>query len=270
MSGKHGHFEVCLNRVRHCLVARIEIGDPQFLFIVVERIRKMFDLNADWASISRTLQNDVLLAKRLGNEPGLRIPGCWDGFELATRAILGQQVTVRGATTLAGRLISKFGKPFSAPNGLTRLFPQPEVLAEAKIDGIGLVPARAETIRALARAVCDCKISFTGIVDFEKFLSRLREIPGIGKWTAQYVALRALGDPDAFPSSDLGLLRAMNLPSAHELERRSGAWRPWRAYAAMYLWRVASAHMFRSEELSSEVRAQIDGGAISGKYISCA
>ena len=270
VSGKHGYFEVCLNPERHWLVARIEIADPQFLFVIVERIRKMFDLNADWTSISGTLQNDPMLAEKLQNEPGLRVPGCWDGFELAMRAILGQQVTVKGATALAGRLINKFGKQFCGPNGLTRLFPEPEVLAEAKIDGVGLTTARAATVRALARAVCERKINFTGVVDFEEFLSRLCEVPGIGKWTAQYVALRALGDPDAFPSSDLGLLRAMNLRSAHELERRSGAWRPWRAYAAMYLWRFATMQMVRRKNrLPSEVRAEV-GDTISRENVSLA
>jgi AraC family transcriptional regulator of adaptative response / DNA-3-methyladenine glycosylase II len=186
------------------------------------------------------------------------------------RAILGQQVTVKGATALAGRLINKFGKQFCGPNGLTRLFPEPEVLAEAKIDGVGLTTARAATVRALARAVCERKINFTGVVDFEEFLSRLCEIPGIGKWTAQYVALRALGDPDAFPSSDLGLLRAMNLRSAHELERRSGAWRPWRAYAAMYLWRFAIMQAVRRKNrLPSEVRAEV-GDTISRENVSLA
>ena len=269
VSGKHGCFEVCLNPQRHWLVARIEIGEPQFLFLIVERIRKMFDLNADWTSISGTLQNDPMLAEKLQKEPGLRVAGCWDGFELATRAILGQQVTVRNATALAHRLIGKFGKQFCGPNGLTRLFPEPGVLAEAKMDGIGLMAARAESIRALARAVCEGKINFTGVVDFEKFLSRLCEIPGIGKWTAQYVALRALGDPDAFPSTDLGLLRAMNLGSAHELERRSGAWRPWRAYAAMYLWRFVSLETIgRKNRVPCEVQAEVEDDAMARPYLS--
>ncbi|HEX6502352.1 MAG TPA: AlkA N-terminal domain-containing protein [Terriglobales bacterium] len=271
VDGKHGYFEVRLDPERHWLVTRIEIGDPQFLFVIVERIRRMFDLNADWASISRTLQSDPLLAEKLKNEPGLRVPGCWDGFELATRAILGQQVTVKGATVLAGRLVSRFARQFCGPNGLTRLFPEPDILAEAKIASIGLTAARAQTIRALARAVCDRKINFTGIVHFEKFLGGLCEIPGIGKWTAQYVALRALGDPDAFPSGDLGLLRAMNLRSAQDLERRSGAWRPWRAYAALYLWRSASMQTRRyRKQCISEICAGDDLDAASREHCSLA
>src|SRR5208283_1806884 len=146
----------------------------------------------------------------------------------------------KGATALAGRMVSRFGKPFSASKGLTHLFPQPEVLADARLTSIGLPRARAETIRALARAVCDGRIRFEGVVDSDAFLHRLCEIPGIGKWTAQYVAMRALAEPDAFPVGDLGLLRAMALRSSRELEHRAEAWRPWRAYAAMYLWKIAS------------------------------
>ena len=191
LNGKHGYFEVCPDHERHWLVARIEFGDPQALFFIVERIRRIFDLNADWASIGETLGNDPILAEKLHIEPGLRVPGCWDAFELAIRAILGQQITVKGATALAGRLVSKFGKQFQGPRGLTHIFPEPDVFTEAKADGIGLTAARGETIRALARAVGDGKISFTGVVNSKAFLDRLCEIPGIGKWTAQYVALRA-------------------------------------------------------------------------------
>jgi AraC family transcriptional regulator of adaptative response / DNA-3-methyladenine glycosylase II len=245
VNGREGYFEVSPDNERHLLVARIEFGDPQSLFSIVERLRAMFDLNADWADIVETLGNDPVLAHMLEAEPGFRVPGCWNGFELATRAILGQQITVKGATALAGQLVTRFGKPLPGPKGLTHLFPEPEVLAEAKLATVGLTAMRAETIRALARAICDGKINFVGVVDSEAFLNRLCEIPGIGKWTAQYVAMRALGEPDAFPSNDLGLLRAMNLRSSRELERRSESWRPWRAYAAMYLWRFGSQRTIR-------------------------
>jgi 3-methyladenine DNA glycosylase/8-oxoguanine DNA glycosylase len=154
------------------------------------------------------------------------------------RAILGQQITVKGATVLAGRIATAFGQSFSAANGITHLFPAPEALADAGLTSIGLPGARAETIRALARAVCDRRICFEGIVNSDDLLIRLCEIPGIGKWTAQYIAMRALGEPDAFPFGDLGLLRALDLANPRDLERRAEAWRPWRAYAAMYLWSV--------------------------------
>jgi AraC family transcriptional regulator of adaptative response / DNA-3-methyladenine glycosylase II len=263
LNGSDGYFEVSLDEERDALVARIEFGDPQLLFHIVERIRAMFDLNADWATIVRALEGDPTLARAMETDPGLRVPGSWNGFELATRAILGQQVTVKGATALAGRLAAKFGKPFSGPPGLTHIFPTAEVLADSKLAGVGLTGARAETIRVLARAVANGKIDFEGVVDTEKFLQCLCEIPGIGKWTAQYVAMRALREPDAFPSSDLGLLRALKLKSYRELESRAEAWRPWRAYAAMYLWNSSSKLTKRSEE---KVSVSDGGGAPANSF----
>jgi AraC family transcriptional regulator, regulatory protein of adaptative response / DNA-3-methyladenine glycosylase II len=168
------------------------------------------------------------------------VPGCWNGFELAVRAILGQQVSVKGASTLAGRLAKAFGEPFPAANGIAYIFPAAEVLADAKLGSIGLTQARAETIRSLAKAVGKGKINFDSVADSVNSLQRFCEIPGIGRWTAEYVAMRALDEPDAFPASDLGLIRASGLDSARELEQRAEAWRPWRAYAAMHLWSMAS------------------------------
>jgi len=239
LNGSHGHFEVSLDEANHALIARVQFGDTRSLFFIVERIRAMFDLNADWAAIVGNLKTDPALTPRLQAAPGLRVPGCWDGFELAVRAVLGQQITVKGATVLAGRMVAAFGQPFSAASGLTHLFPSPKVLAGARLTSIGLPGARAETIRALARAVCDGQISFEDVVDSEQLLARLCEIPGIGRWTAQYIAMRALGEPDAFPSGDLGLMRALALGSTRDLEQRAETWRPWRAYAALYLWQIA-------------------------------
>jgi AraC family transcriptional regulator of adaptative response / DNA-3-methyladenine glycosylase II len=236
LNGSYGWLEVSLNKGNDGLDVRVQFGDPRSLFLIIERIRAMFDLNADWAAIAQGLAADPVLAMRMQANPGLRVPGCWNGFELAIRTILGQQVTVKGATTLAGRLARTLGQPFSAPGGLTHIFPPPDVLADANLDGLGLTKARSETIRALARAACDGRIGFEGVASSEDFMARMCEIPGIGKWTAQYVAMRALGEPDAFPSGDLGLLRALALESPGELERRAEAWRPWRSYASMYLW----------------------------------
>jgi AraC family transcriptional regulator of adaptative response / DNA-3-methyladenine glycosylase II len=242
LDGDHGYFEISLDEGNNTLAVRLQFDNPGSLFFIVERIRAMFDLNADWAAIAQGLRTDPALAARVNAHPGLRVPGCWTGFELATRAILGQQVSVKGATTLAGRIAGAFGQPVHGASGLTRLFPTPEVLAQAKLANIGLPRARAETIQALARSVCNGQIRFDRIVDSEAFLIRLCDIPGIGKWTAQYVAMRALGEPDAFPCGDLGLLRALKLGSSRELEQRAEAWRPWRAYATMYLWNTASPH----------------------------
>jgi AraC family transcriptional regulator of adaptative response / DNA-3-methyladenine glycosylase II len=247
-NGSHGSVLLSPDESREGLVVRVQFGDPRALFFIVERLRAMFDLNADWAAIAPSLRADPILSKRVDAEPGLRVPGCWSGFELTIRAILGQQITVKGATTLAGSLVRTFGKPFPCTNHLTHLFPTPEDLADADLTTIGLPKARAATLRALARAVSDGRIQFEGIVSPEDFLQRLCEIPGIGKWTAQYVAMRALGEPDAFPSGDLGLLRAMDLASSSDLERRAEAWRPWRSYATMYLWSVAGEKAARDSD----------------------
>lgn len=248
LSGSAGYFEISPDENGASLVARIQFGDPRSLFFIVERIRAMFDLNADWMDIARTLTNDPDLAKRIQNTPGMRVPGSWDGFELATRAILGQQITVKGATTLAGRIVKLFGKAFSPSDGLTHLFPSSEVLADADLTRAGLTKARAASISALARAVANRKICFDGIMDSEVFLAELQRIPGIGAWTAQYIAMRALREPDAFPTGDIALVRALNVTNARELEQRAEMWRPWRAYAAMYLWNVKVQEQFEGEK----------------------
>ncbi len=244
LDGTHGWLEVSLDEATHSLAVRVHSPDPRCLFLICERVRAMFDLNADWLAIAAALRCSPALAPHLDAAPGLRMPGCWDGFELATRAIIGQQISVKGATTLTGRLVRAFGRALgfatSPPNGLSHVFPTPDTLADADLTRAGLTTARASTIRTLARAVCEQRISFAGVIDSVAFQARLCEIPGIGKWTAQYVAMRALGDPDAFPSSDLGLLRASGLTNVRDLESQAEAWRPWRAYAAMYLWSLAS------------------------------
>jgi AraC family transcriptional regulator of adaptative response / DNA-3-methyladenine glycosylase II len=201
LNASHGYFEVSLDEANDSLAVRVQFGNPRSLFFIVERIRAMFDLNADWAMIVRSLRTDPALKERVDSDPGLRVPGFWDGFELAVRAILGQQITVKGATALAGRIARTFGQPIAIAHNLTHLFPPPEVLADANLTSVGLTKARAQTIRALARAVSDGQIRFEGIVETDAFLSRLCEIPGIGKWTAQYVAMRALCIPLRRPGS---------------------------------------------------------------------
>jgi AraC family transcriptional regulator, regulatory protein of adaptative response / DNA-3-methyladenine glycosylase II len=231
-----GSIKAELDEASESIVLSIHFPQPQWLFLIVERARSLFDLSADPHEIAAHLRRDPLLVPRIAARPGIRVPGSWDGFELAIRAILGQQVTVQGATTLAGRLVRSFGKPIENESPLTHLFPSPESLADADLRKIGLPGARAQCIRTLAGAVCDGKISFYGVVNVSDFLQQFRDLPGIGDWTAQYVAMRALGEPDAFPASDLGLLHASGLPGPRQLQVRSEAWRPWRAYAAMYLW----------------------------------
>lgn len=236
LNGRQGQIEVSLDEQNNAIIARVLFGDPRSLLFIIERIRAIFDLNADWAVIGKALRADSSLARRIAADPGLRVPGCWNGFELAVCAILGLQVTVHGATTLAGRLAFHFGRPLSAANGLTHLFPAPETIADADLTCVGLPKARAETLRTFARAVCEKRIRFDGAPDYDAFRAQLREIPGIGEWTAQYVAMRALRDPDAFPTGDPGLCHGAGGCSSPELERRAEGWRPWRAYAAMLLW----------------------------------
>ncbi|HKO05963.1 MAG TPA: AlkA N-terminal domain-containing protein [Candidatus Acidoferrales bacterium] len=240
LQGHEGYVEVRFDEPRNAVTVRVRFGDTRSLFSIIERIRAMFDLNADWAAIAKTLGADAALAGRLKAEEGIRVPGCWNGFELAVRAILGQQESVAAATTLAERFVKQFGKPFACSPGLTHHFPAPEILDGADLAGMGMPRARAETIHALARAVCAGQIRFDGVVNFDDFRARLCEIPGIGKWTTQYVAMRALRDPDAFPAGDLVFCRTLRDCTAGELERRSEAWRPWRAYAAMLLWQGRS------------------------------
>lgn len=270
VNGADGYFEVSLDERQEALAVRVQIGDPRSLFVIIERIRAMFDLNADWTAIAPCLRADPVLTRRVDAAPGLRVPGCWNGFELATRAILGQQISVKGATTLAGRIVRSYGRPFSPASNLTHLFPSAKTLAEADFAGIGLTKARAATLRALARAVTRGELAFEGVIDSELFLTRLCEIPGIGRWTAAYVAMRALGEPDAFPSGDVGLLHALALGSARELERRAESWRPWRAYATMYLWTMAASQATRgsirrhpkSQETSADSTSFADASAI--------
>jgi AraC family transcriptional regulator of adaptative response / DNA-3-methyladenine glycosylase II len=211
------------------------------LLQIVERARRIFDLDADPLQIGSHLQRSRALVAQLKTRPGLRVPGAWDGFELAVRAVLGQQVTVRGATTLAGRLVHAFGQRLDGTgSSLTHLFPAPATLATADVSSIGLPRARAATLQALALAVSRGQLILDASHGLEDAVSRLCAIPGIGAWTAHYIAMRACGEPDAFPASDLGLRRALangaGPLSATALSALAEAWRPWRAYAAMYLW----------------------------------
>jgi AraC family transcriptional regulator of adaptative response / DNA-3-methyladenine glycosylase II len=193
---------------------------------IAAQIRFFFDLDAEPSRIAARLSKSPLLKEMVRRRPGLRVPRCWEPFELAVRAILGQQVTVKGASTLAGRLVERFGSP------------KAEILAEAELESIGLPKARAETIRAFAREVRARRIDFSGAVSSQQMIERMCEVPGIGPWTANYIAMRALADSDAFPASDLGLLKTARVSSPKKLEEMSQAWRPWRAYAAMYLWQM--------------------------------
>jgi AraC family transcriptional regulator of adaptative response / DNA-3-methyladenine glycosylase II len=222
LNGTDGSFEVTHDDSQPALCARIRFGDPRALFVIVERIRATFDLNADWAAIVKGLSADPLLAIRLKAAPGRRVPGCWDAFELSVCAILARHAG-RDGTNIAGRLATTFGRPFLAGRGLTHLFPEAATLAEANLDAVGIPAGVADKIRALACAVRDGVIHFAGIAETRAFLEALRAAARIDEWTAQYIAMHALGEPDAFPSGNGSRVQ------------QSESWRPWRAYAAMYL-----------------------------------
>jgi AraC family transcriptional regulator of adaptative response / DNA-3-methyladenine glycosylase II len=235
------------------LLLRTQLGSYGGLIHVVERVRRLFDLDADPWQIANHLRRSPQLSALVEASPGLRLPGAWDGFELAVRAILGQQVTVRGATTLAGRLVLAFGRPVDACGpGLTHLFPRPEALAVADLSAIGLPQARAASIRALAAAVSRGDLVFGTSLGLEDAGARLCAISGIGPWTANYIAMRAFGEPDAFPASDLGLRRALGSGrrplSAARLAHIAEDWRPWRAYAAIQLWTAVTGRDFSAAE----------------------
>jgi 3-methyladenine DNA glycosylase/8-oxoguanine DNA glycosylase len=190
----------------------------------------MFDLACDPHEVHGRLSRDPLFRKL---RPGTRLPGCWDPFELGVRAILGQQISVAAATTLAGRLAALLGDP--NPYGL--LFPSPRKLAGADIAKIGLPGRRADSLRSLAEAAATGRFGTPGAT-LEETIHALRELPGVGPWTAQYLAMRAFQEPDAFPSGDLALRKAAGNLTARQLEQRAESWRPWRAYAAINLWRL--------------------------------
>jgi AraC family transcriptional regulator of adaptative response / DNA-3-methyladenine glycosylase II len=227
----------------------IRLEDIRQLPSALSRIRRVFDLAADPIGIGRDLAEDPLLARLVEARPGLRVPGAWDGFELAIRAILGQQISVSAATALAGKLVKAYGTPMqpdpSVPPGLTHAFPAAARIAALDPGELaavlGMPRARATALYSLAAAVMGDPCLFHPAANPGEATRRLCAIPGIGEWTAQYIAMRELREPDAFPATDIGLLRAMagpdgKRPTPAELLARAERWRPWRAYAALHLW----------------------------------
>ncbi len=245
-----GTLEVTHAPERSALRATIRCTDVRALPGIIGRVRHLFDLASDTSAIGAQLARDPSLAPLVAARPGLRVPGAWDAFELAVRAVLGQQVSVAAARQLLGKLTLAHGEtlPDGEITALTHLFPRPERLAEADIASLGMPRARADALRGLAAAVAADPELLHGDGDLDAKLARLRALPGIGDWTAQYIALRALREPDAFPAADAGLLRALARtngngarPTARELLAHAERWRPWRAYAAQYLWSASGA-----------------------------
>jgi AraC family transcriptional regulator of adaptative response / DNA-3-methyladenine glycosylase II len=230
---------------------------------ILARIRRVFDLAADPVLIGEHLGLDPRLAPLIAARPGLRVPGAWDGFELAIRAVLGQQITVAAARNLAGKLVEAHGDTLPEQwraDGLSRVFPSPERLAEADPILLGMPRARTAALSSVARAVAADPALFGPSRSLEEAIKRLRALPGIGEWTAQYIAMRALREPDAFPAADIGLLRALaapdgSRPTPAELLARAEQWRPWRAYAALHLWAAEAARARPTEERSDARQA---------------
>jgi AraC family transcriptional regulator of adaptative response / DNA-3-methyladenine glycosylase II len=188
----------------------VDSDDPE----VLARVRRLFDVDADVAAIAKHFAKDKTLAPLLARNAGIRVPGAWDPFEVCVRAIVGQQVSVAGATTIMTRIVTRYGT-------------SPERIARARGTNIGMPAARWETIRGVARAAAEGELT----------LERIQSLRGIGPWTANYIAMRVFRDPDAFPHTDLGIRKAFGMAPEREILARAEGWRPWRAYAAMLLWR---------------------------------
>jgi AraC family transcriptional regulator, regulatory protein of adaptative response / DNA-3-methyladenine glycosylase II len=231
-----GWVEVMLHQRKPALRVAVSPSLAKTLPALLSRVKHLMDLSCNPAEVGDVL-GPLAAAK-----PGLRVPGAFDGFEIAVRAILGQQVSVAAARTLAGRFAAAFGSTVDSPfAALSRIFPAPERIAElrvADISHLGVLPSRARTIIALSRALARDQVRLNPTVDVTSALERLRSIPGIGEWTAQYIAMRALAWPDAFPHTDLGVMRALGETSSRRVLAAADRWRPWRAYAVMHLWAV--------------------------------
>ncbi len=244
LNGLHGTVAVQRGEGT-ALQATVRFPKLSALPVIIARLRRVFDLAADPVAIAAHLAKDPTLAPLVKARPGLRVPGAWDGFELAIRAVLGQQITVAAAARLAGRLVAAHGERVAAPeNELTHVFPRPELLASVDLSSLGMPRSRATALSAVAAAAVADPHLFEANCELDDAVTRLRAIRGVGEWTAQYIALRQLREPDAFPAADIGLMRAIaeregRGHSSSELLDRAHLWRPWRAYAAQHLWASA-------------------------------
>jgi AraC family transcriptional regulator of adaptative response / DNA-3-methyladenine glycosylase II len=245
IDGLIGSVEVAHQPKRQSLGVTIRFPNVKSLPGIVARVRRLFDVGADIETIDAHLSSDPFLAPLVTRRPGLRAPGGWDGFEIAVRATLGQQISIAAARRLAGQLVALHGRelPIEQRNhpGLIYVFPTAQRLASEKSLGLGMPAARQSSLKAIAEATVADPNLFRPLGSIEKTVERLRMIPGIGDWTAHYIALRAIRETDAFPASDIGLLRGVEAiegekqTSVHLLDR-ARSWRPWRAYAAQHLW----------------------------------
>jgi AraC family transcriptional regulator of adaptative response / DNA-3-methyladenine glycosylase II len=234
-------FEIAApDKVSH-VTLRVDSAKRVDAAAIAAHVAQVFDLHADSLAIDKALRKDPLFKQLVKKRPGLRVPGAFDGFEMAVRAILGQQISVVAARTLAGRVVQRFGTPLKTSHGsITHLFPSAQAIAEGDLTGIGIVGSRARTIVDLARAVADKHIVLNPTADRDEMRKRLLAIRGIGPWTASYIAMRILRDSDAFPDADLGLFQAIRKfgidPTKSAMSEMRARWHPWGAYAAIHLW----------------------------------
>lgn len=242
LGGRRGWIKVTQAKKKNALLIEFTHSLTPALPALLYRLRALFDLNARPDVINKHLGRDKILGPMIKGNPGLRVPGAFNGFEMGLRAILGQQVTVKAATTLAGRLVAAFGDPMVTPfPDLNRLTPLPARIAEAGVDDLakhGIVSARCKSIIALARADVAGSLSLESGVhhNLDAAIKRLAALPGVGPWTAHYIAMRALRWPDAFPKGDIALLNNLGGITAKEADEMSQAWRPWRSYAVLHIW----------------------------------
>lgn len=239
IDGESGRICVSNDAAQNVILCKIEVENSRALFRIVEKVRRLFDLDAVPQDIQCQLQKDKLLAKLVRQNPGQRLPGCWDGFEIAVRAIVGQQISVKGATTVMGVIAEKYGD--QTAYGI--VFPGPAVIADLDPGELPMPGIRAGAIKLMAQAVLEDELELGITSDTTQLVEQLVAIKGIGPWTAQYIAMRALNDPDVFLQGDLVLLKVarakLGIENERQLLMRAEQWRPWRAYAGMHLWRNA-------------------------------
>jgi AraC family transcriptional regulator of adaptative response / DNA-3-methyladenine glycosylase II len=235
-----GHGRVLLTPGPASVQCALELTDLRDLSAAVERCRRLLDLDADPVAIDEHLSSDPLLAEWVRKRPGMRVPGHVDGFEVAVRAVIGQQISVSGARTIAGRLVHDYGDPIEGPAGLTWLFPRPEAIAAALPEQLPMPRSRGRALQSLAAAVADGRVVLDRSADRADVRKALLALPGVGPWTSDYIAMRALGDPDVFMATDLGvrqgLARLGQAGDAATATAYAERWRPWRSYALMHIW----------------------------------
>jgi len=239
LNGLHGTLSI-KPATADSLELTLDFPDASAIPEIVARLRRMFDLDADLITMQRHLAFDPLLARLIAQHPGLRVPGTWDGLELAIRAVLGQQITVGAAIKLAGKLVAQYGAPLNSPHGgLTHVFPEATVLAAADLATLGMPKSRGRTLSGVAQALLDDPLLFEP--GREGGVKRVLALYGVGDWTAQYIALRQLREMDGLPNGDVGLINALvalegGVVTARDLLARAEGWRPYRGYAAQLLW----------------------------------